>query len=108
MRNEPRHNAGDRSHFVTFGSLLGGHFANPEADAATRIRVVASDAAVIGLLDQGPDLHTPGTKLLHGPLGHASGSATLHGIGQPRLAYRPKIRGVTDENADAAKPATLP
>ena len=104
MRNEPRYDASDLPHFATVGSQLSRRCADPEADGAMRIRVVASDAAIIGLLD----LDIPGTKLLHGFLGHASGAARLHGISQPRLAYRLKKRGVTDENADAAKPATLP
>ena len=63
-------------------------------------------------MDQGLDLHTLETKLLHEALGRArgnlAGAARLLGISRPQLAYRLKKRGVADKNAGTVKPATLP
>ncbi|MGK2942177.1 MAG: helix-turn-helix domain-containing protein [Immundisolibacter sp.] len=78
-----------------------------------RIRVVASDATVTGLLDQGSNLHTLETRLLDEALGRAGGNlaraARQLGISCPQLAYRLKKRGVADKKASPAnKPATLP
>jgi transcriptional regulator with PAS, ATPase and Fis domain len=102
----------DLSHFASFGSQLSRHFADPGMDGAVQIRTGLADVTAAGLLDQGLDLHTLETKLLHEAMGRArgnlAGAARLLGISRPQLAYRLKKRAATDQKAGYSnKPAAL-